>query len=109
MNLYLSGVFIYIAPQASSIFLYFWLAPVITLMELDKREVLGRLLKAFKFYRNIWIMELETRPKICMVVGYLSHHDYFLNSADERVILITNQPQLFTNSRKSIILHIGYV
>ncbi|CAI4148931.1 hypothetical protein ALT1644_100060 [Alteromonas macleodii] len=44
-----------------------------------------------------------------MVVGYLSHHDYFLNSADERAILITNQPQLFTNSRKSIILHIGYV
>ena len=109
MNLYLSGVFIYIAPQASSIFLYFWLAPVITLMELDKREVLGRLLKAFKFYRNIWIMELETRPKICMVVGNLPHHDYFLNSADERAILITNQPQLFTNSRKSIIIHIGYV
>jgi len=59
-------------------------------------------------YRTVTI-ELETRPKICMVVGYLSHHDYFLNSADERVILITNQPQLFTNSRKSIILHIGYV
>ena len=78
-------------------------------MELDKREVLWRLLKAFKFYRSIWIMESETRPKICMVVGYLSHHDYFLNSADERAILITNQPQLFTNSRKSIILHIGYV
>ncbi len=54
-------------------------------------------------------MDLVARLKICMVVGYLSHHDYFLNSADERAILITNQPQLFTNSRKSIILHIGYV
>jgi len=78
-------------------------------MELDKEKALWQLLRAFKFYRSIWITDLVARLKICMVVGYLSHHDYFLNSADERAILITNQPQLFTNSRKSIILHIGYV